>query len=230
MTTMSDTTSANSVRFSPRRLAHVNLFVTELQRSRRFYTEICGLDIVFDEPGIMTVFLSNGSSHHDLALMEVSTEARVGRDGHVQVPQGRGRTSGLNHLGFEMETEARLVEAIQRARMARFNLHRTVDHQISHSAYFFDPDGNYIEMYADATRDWRGVYRNSANQLISGSWDPDAVLPTTEILYEPNPNVTVVADAALHPVRTARATFIVKDLPRSVAFYRDVVGLEPIRM
>ena len=68
----------SSVMFSPRRLGHANLFVGELERSSDFYTNVCGLTEVFREPPIKAIFLSNGSSHHDVALIEVSKRARKG--------------------------------------------------------------------------------------------------------------------------------------------------------
>jgi catechol 2,3-dioxygenase len=218
--------SWEGIRFGPRRLAHGNFFVRDVQASLDFYQRVCGLTLVFREPGIQAVFLSNGNSHHDVALMGISDQARIGRDGQVQVPRGRGSVAGLNHLGFEMATEARLVGAYQRAVAAGLPLHRTADHQIAHSVYLFDPEGNYLEMYADATRDWRGIYRAVGDQLLTGVWDPDAAPPNQEPLFDPNPDYARVEAAMLHPIRTSRATFAVRDLPRAIAFYTEVVGLQ----
>jgi catechol 2,3-dioxygenase len=217
------------VRFGPRRLAHGNFFVRDVKTSLDFYQRVCGLTLVFREPGIQAVFLSNGNSHHDVALMGISTEARIGRDGQVQVPRGRGTAPGLNHLGFEMATEADLVAAYQRAVAAGLPLHRTADHQIAHSVYLFDPEGNYLEMYADASRDWRGIYRRVGDELLTGIWDPEAASPNAEPLYDPAPSYQRVADAVLHPIRTSRATFAVRDLPRAIGFYTEAAGLTVLR-
>lgn len=213
------------IKFGPRRLAHGNFFVRDVEASLDFYQRVCGLTLVFREPGIQAVFLSNGNSHHDVALMGISAEARVGRDGQVQVPRGRGTTPGLNHLGFEMATEAQLVAAYRRAVAAGLPLHRTADHQIAHSVYLFDPEGNYLEMYADATRDWRGIYRAVGDELLTGVWDPDAAPPNEEPLYDPDPGYARVEEAVLHPIRTSRATFAVRDVQQAVSFYTQVVGL-----
>jgi catechol 2,3-dioxygenase len=218
--------SWEGIRFAPRRLAHGNFFVRDVEASLEFYQRVCGLTLVFREPGIQAVFLSNGNSHHDVALMGISNEARIGRDGQVQVPRGRGMTPGLNHLGFEMATEADLVAAYRRAVAAGLPLHRTADHQIAHSVYLFDPEGNYLEMYADASRDWRGIYRAAGDQLLTGVWDPESAPPNEEPLFDPDPAYARVETAMLHPVRTSRATFAVRDLPRAVAFYTEVVGMQ----
>lgn len=215
----------DGIRFGPRRLAHGNFFVADVEASLDFYRRVCGLTLVFREPGIDAVFLSNGNSHHDVALMGISTETRFGRDGQVQVPRGRGDAPGLNHLGFEMATEAALVAAYRRAVQAGLPLHRTADHRIAHSVYLFDPEGNYLEMYADASRDWRGVYRAVGDQLLTGVWDPNAAAANEEPLYDPDPTYARVEAAPLHPIRTARATLAVRDLPQAISFYTQVVGL-----
>jgi catechol 2,3-dioxygenase len=224
-TQVAEPASWPGIQFGPRRLAHGNFFVSDVETSLDFYERVCGLTLVFREPGIKAVFLSNGNSHHDVALMGVSNAARIGRDGQVQVPKGRGTSPGLNHLGFEMATEAALVAAYQRAVAAGLPLHRTADHQIAHSVYLFDPEGNYLEMYADATRDWRGIYQAVGDELLTGVWDPDAAPPNEEPLYDPDPSYARVDDAVLHPIRTSRATFAVRDLPRAISFYTEVVGL-----
>jgi catechol 2,3-dioxygenase len=226
--TQQTTQSWHGIRFGPRRLAHGNFFVADVEASLDFYQEVCGLTLVYREPGIQAVFLSNGNSHHDIALMGISNEARIGREGQVQVPRGRGTTPGLNHLGFEMASEADLVAAYKRAVASGLPLHRTADHQIAHSVYLFDPEGNYLEMYADATRDWRGVYGAAEDQLLTGVWDPDAEPPNDQPLYDPNPNYVRVDGALLHPIRTSRATFAVADLPRAISFYTEVVGLHSL--
>jgi len=211
----------------PRRLAHLNLFVSDLERSAAFYQEVCGFQEVFREEGIHMAFLSNGNSHHDLALMETTTETRVGRDGHVQVSTGRGRVAGLNHLGFEMETEAQLVEAFRRARQAGVRIDRTTDHQISHSMYLYDGDGHMLEFYADVALDWRALYRQLEGALISGAWDPEAAEPLTESRTEESPDIQPRAGSVLPARATTCAGLPVNDLETSLAFYTDVIGLSP---
>ena len=65
-----------AVRFHPRRLGHANLFVSDLDRSMRFYSAVCGLEEVRREPAIRIGFLSNGNTHHDVGLV-VEVEDRL---------------------------------------------------------------------------------------------------------------------------------------------------------
>jgi catechol 2,3-dioxygenase len=214
--------------FAPRRLAHANVFVSDLEESLTFYSAVCGMTEVFREPGIKAIFLSNGSSHHDFAIMGTDNEPRIGRDGHVQIPSGRGTLPALNHLGWEMESEKVLVDAYRRALSSGVDVKRTTDHGMSHSVYLFDPEEIFLEFYADATADWKAFYAKSQNQLISGEWDPLAQEPSMVPLYNADFKPEFVSQAPVHPRQIARATLIVKDFERAKKFYQDVAGLEPL--
>ena len=74
------------------------MFVGELERSMEFYTKVCGLSEVFREPPIKAGFLSNGSSHHDVALIEISARARKAGDGSSLISEKRGMRPGTEPL------------------------------------------------------------------------------------------------------------------------------------
>ena len=223
---MNDIAAAH-VRFSPRRLGHANLFVGELARSCTFYNRICGLEEVRREPGISAGFLSNGNTHHDVGLVQVKEAAATGVGGYVQISMSRMTRPGLNHLGWELENEKQLVEAYERYLAAGLDVHRTTDHQISHSVYVFDPEGNLNEFYADAMHDWRSIFNPSRDDLVSSHWDPLAASRTAEPMYPANPRLRVVEDAVFHALRITRAVLVAADLERLRRFYEDIGGLEP---
>src|SRR5207249_3510820 len=132
-------------RFRPRRLGHANLFVSDLERSMRFYIDVCGLEEAFREPGIGAGFVSCGNTHHDVGVIQVSEEALLGKDQQQLVPKNFGKRPGLFHLGFEMENEAELVSAYQRAIDSRVKIMMTVDHGLARSVFAFDVEGNLLE-------------------------------------------------------------------------------------
>jgi len=216
------------VRFAPRRLGHANVFVGDLDRSMAFYGSVVGLTEVCRERGIEAGFLTNGNTHHDVGCMQASGARRIGRDGHVQIHEGRGTRAGLNHFGLEMENEAALVAAYERAKAAGLDIHRTTDHQLSHSIYVFDPEGNLLEFYADMMKEWWTVFKPEAD-LISGEWNPTATAPTTQSFYHPDPEIQEVADAVFRPLRIAHATLVARDFRTLLAFYTDVAGLDVLR-
>lgn len=219
---------SSAPRFSPRRLGHANLFVTDLDRSMLFYNRVCGLEEVRREPGISAGFLTNGNTHHDIGLMQIGAGERTGIDGYTQVVESRMKHAGLNHLGWELDNEKQLVEAYNRAVAAGIKIHRTTDHQLSHSVYVFDPEGNLNEFYADAMKDWRSIFNPDREDLISGHWDPLATEPSTEPKYDPDPDLRRVEGAAFHSLRITHAVLVAKNLARLRQFYEDVGGLTPV--
>ncbi len=225
---MTDTTASSTklpARFAPRRLGHINLYVSNLENSFDFYNRVLGLALVFDEKELFARFLSNGNSHHDVALMQTTKEQLHGRDGK---PQGRpDAPPGLNHVAFEMESEAALVEGIRRARAAAGDdAGHFLDHQISRSAYFHATDGVEIELYADSTKDWRGTYAGLGTELMSERWDPLASPPSESNNYTANMTHVPEPSGLARPLRTARAALMVGDLDEARRYYVDVIGLE----
>ncbi|MBJ3778617.1 VOC family protein [Acuticoccus mangrovi] len=218
-------TTSNSILLAPYRLAHLNIFVSDLERSGKFYADVCGFKEVFREPGISMIFMSNGNTHHDLGLMETMEKARIGRGGHVQASSGRGRYPGLNHLGFEMETEKQLVDSYHRAQERGLKINRTTDHLIAHSLYLSELNGFTLEFYADVTDDWQAVYANNVGELISGDWDPDASEPFAERKGGPAAELFESGSAPIRARNVAYAGLPVKDLAASVAYYTEKLGM-----
>jgi catechol 2,3-dioxygenase len=84
-------------------------------------------------------------NHHDFAVMEVSGEGT-----------SRKATSvGLDHVAFKIgDSLDDLREAKAKLETAGVPV-RPVDHEVTKSLYFADPDGNGIELYIDASDAWR---------------------------------------------------------------------------
>ena len=144
--------------FEPRRLGHVNLWVDDLTRSERFYSETCGLAVEFWETDLVATFLGTGNTPHDLGMIQTTGgEARYGLDGVLQIPAGVGTTRGLGHMAWELANEVELVNGYQQLLELGVEPEMTVDHQIAHSIYIRDPDGIQIEFYCDTVHDWAAV-------------------------------------------------------------------------
>ncbi|HEY5210204.1 MAG TPA: VOC family protein [Stellaceae bacterium] len=217
--------AAPAAYFKPRRLGHVNLWVDDLAVSERFYNETCGLTVEFTEPDLIATFLGTGHTPHDLGMMQTTRGVdRYGRNGLLQLPGSIGLTPGLNHMAWEMENEAALVAAWRRLKADGVPTDITVDHQVAHSVYMFDPDGNYNEFYCDTVKQWRSVL-HGAMELITSAWDPDVPAPATEGLYEDAPALRRVEGAALHPYRITHAVLVTVQPDALIDFYRRVAGL-----
>jgi catechol 2,3-dioxygenase len=214
--------------FKPRRLGHANLWVEDLDRSREFYHRVCGLTVEFWEPDLVATFLGTGNTPHDLGMIETTGgKARYGRNGLLQIPAGVGANVGLGHLAWELWNEAELVEGYRRAKAEGVALDMTVDHQVAHSVYLHDPDGNSMEYYCDTVKDWRRILHGEM-ELITSAWDPEAAEAFQESRCEENPEIRTVAEAPLHPRRVTHAVLLTSDLERLARFHRDVGGLEEV--
>ena len=214
--------------FQPRRLGHVNLWVSDLKTSELFYNEVCGLTVEFTEPGLVATFLGTGHTPHDLGMIEKTDgKARYGRDGLLQLPPGIGFAAGLNHLAWELENEASLVRAYKALKAHNIAVDMTVDHQVAHSVYMTDPDKNVVEFYCDTVRDWRKVLHGPMD-LITAAWDPLSTEGFSEGRYEINPEIRVVEAAPVKPQRITHAVLVSADVARLVAFYTSVGGLRVV--
>ena len=127
-------------------LGHIVLNVTDLERSEKFYSGLLGMPVCarLDEQGIQMTFFSLGD-HHDLAIAKVSGEDQKGGE----------QAAGLNHVAFCIGTSLdELIEAKALLEAAGVTPD-PVDHEVTKSLYFDDPDGNNVELYVDASDVWR---------------------------------------------------------------------------
>ena len=220
-------TKPEAVRYAPRRLGHINLFIGELARSLDFYTKVCGLEITALEPQIGAGFLSNGNTHHDIGMVEVKDYAERARK-RTGEPQDKGYQPGLNHFGWEMENEAELVAAHFRAVAAGITP-RITDQGTSRSNYIYDDDGTLHQFYADQIKDWRTVFTGGQTELHANPpWVPGAEEPSTDARYDPDPEIRRVSDAPLHPIRVTHGVLVSPDFANSLRFYTETAGFRPV--
>lgn len=121
-----------------KRVAHVVLYVSDPEKSARWYCEVLGMRVsakVGEGPYRGGVFLSFGEHDHDLALFP-------------SAHGGRGRE--FEHIGLEVECDGKL-EPLRRlyGSMIRHHvkIHEVLDHGVSIGIYFFDPDGHQLEVF-----------------------------------------------------------------------------------
>lgn len=127
-------------------LGHVVLKVSDLERSEQFYNGLLGMPVCarLTEEGMKMTFFSLGN-HHDLAIAEVSGEEVAAGDQAV----------GLHHVAFCIgDSLDQLVDAKAHLEAAGVKAN-PVDHEVTKSLYFSDPDGNNVELYVDASDAWR---------------------------------------------------------------------------
>jgi catechol 2,3-dioxygenase len=124
----------------PDRIGHVVIKVRDVARSRKFYTEVMGLQLMMELPQIkMAFFASNGRDHHEIGCVEVGPDA----------DKQHSRQIGLVHIAFRLNDEQHLRAAYKELKEKQVPIDFTVDHGITKSIYFRDPDGHQLEVYCD---------------------------------------------------------------------------------
>jgi catechol-2,3-dioxygenase len=133
------------------KVGHVVLNVRDLDASIKFYTEALGMELMSRNQERHMAFLSFGTQHHDIALFKA--------------PEGAERGGlGLNHIALQVEGgEEELRQIYGRVVNAATRIDRTTDHGLTRSVYFFDPDGNRLEIFCEMMepREGRQFMRSS---------------------------------------------------------------------
>ena len=125
-----------------RKLGHIVLKVRDAQNSKVFYMRALGLKLAYEDRGHSAVFLSFGTQHHDLALFQLAT----GETPDATQP-------GLHHTAWQLGSFAELQAAHRELRELGIPVESTIEHNVTRSVYFHDPDGNRVELYCDMVED-----------------------------------------------------------------------------
>ena len=128
------------------KIGHVHLKVSDLKRAEEFYTNVLGLKVA--ERVSNYLFLTFGKEHHDLAFQEHKNARKPSED-----------MTGLYHFAVEFENLKQLADIYFRLKNHKISFTQ-IDHGISKTIYFSDPDGNGIEVYVDTRqkrKQWNGM-------------------------------------------------------------------------
>jgi catechol-2,3-dioxygenase len=135
---MSDTATVIHPKFH-----HFNLKTTRLQEMIDWYCTLVGAEVTFkDATG---AWLSNDAANHRIALLAFP--------GWVDDPEKDTRT-GLHHSAFEYGSFEELNASYLRLRAAGIEPDICIDHGMTLSYYYKDPDGNHVELQVDCFGDW----------------------------------------------------------------------------
>ena len=117
-------------------LGHVGIYAEDLMKQRDFYTRVLGLQIADEDlEGRGMTFLSSDPEreHHEFVLMRgrvTADEAKV-----------------IQQISFIVSDLDQLKDYHQRIKAEGVEIDRIVSHGNAFGMYFFDPEGNRVELY-----------------------------------------------------------------------------------
>jgi catechol 2,3-dioxygenase-like lactoylglutathione lyase family enzyme len=117
-------------------LGHVGIYADDLMKQRDFYTRVMGLTVADEDlEGRGMVFLSTDpvAEHHEFVLMKgrvTSDDARV-----------------IQQISFKVNSIDDMRTFKARLEAEELQIERIVSHGNAFGMYFFDPEGNRLEVY-----------------------------------------------------------------------------------
>jgi catechol-2,3-dioxygenase len=122
---------------------HVNLKTTHLQEMLDWYATVVGTEVLFQNE--FGAWASNDEANHRIAL--------TAWPNFVDDPDKDTRT-GLHHTAFEYDSFEALNASYERLKQAGIVPAACLDHGMTFSYYYRDPDGNHVELQVDNFGDW----------------------------------------------------------------------------
>ena len=124
-------------------LHHVTLKTTRVQEMLDWYAKVVGMTV--NHHSKFGAWLTNDAANHRVALLA--------HPALVEDPDKVPHT-GMHHLAFEYENLGQLMDTYERLRDEGVTPHACLDHGLTTSLYYMDPDGNSVELQADNFGDW----------------------------------------------------------------------------
>jgi catechol-2,3-dioxygenase len=133
-------TATNAIKPS---LHHVTIKTSRLDDMVKWYGLIMGGHVQFRND--VAAWTTNDDANHRIAFLAVPG---LSDDGDKM------RHNGMHHCAFEYASFADLMASYDRLRKAGVEPAFCLDHAITISLYYKDPDGNFVELQSDNFSDW----------------------------------------------------------------------------
>lgn len=124
-------------------LHHVTFRTTRLAEMVDWYSKVIGAKVNFRDQ--YAAWTTNDEANHRIAFL--------GMPGISEDPDKR-RHNAMHHCAFEYASFADLMKSYRRLADLGILPSFSLDHGLTISLYYKDPDDNYVELQSDAFRDW----------------------------------------------------------------------------
>lgn len=132
-------------------LGHTGLWVEDYDTMKDFYTQMMGLTVTDEDVEKKMCFFSArpDTEHHELVIAQGRT-----------VPDG-GKL--IQQISWRVDSVETLLDFHNRFKAAGVKVQQEVTHGNAYGIYFWDPEGNRVEVYYRIPKDVRQPFRRSLN-------------------------------------------------------------------
>ncbi len=171
---------------SPSKLAHVVLQTNRIAEMRDWYCTVLGAHVVHDAGRLC--FITYDDEHHRIALIDpgplrareqptIEGGLSIGSAGDAR----SGDRVGLHHIAFTFPSLGDLLDTYVRLETHGLTPFWAINHGVTTSMYYRDPDGNQIELQVDNFQTAEEGYRwmssaAFAKNPVGVEYDPDEMV------------------------------------------------------
>lgn len=121
---------------SPKKLSHIVLQTNRRREMIDWYCTMLGAEVLYEAERIS--FISYDDEHHRVAFLDPGP-----------LTERQPDAAGLNHVAFTFADLDDLIDNYQRLKEIGIRPHRCVNHGVTTSMYYHDPDHNQVELLVD---------------------------------------------------------------------------------
>ena len=125
------------------KLHHATFMTMNVDAMVSFYETVCGLQPIYYAEH--AAWLTNDEANHRIALLRLPG---------THPPVDKPHSAGLHHTAFEYANFDQWLDNYVRLRDLGILPELCLDHGMTISMYYTDPDGNGVEIQVDAFNDW----------------------------------------------------------------------------
>jgi catechol-2,3-dioxygenase len=125
-------------------LHHVTIKTSRLDEMIKWYEFVLGAHVQFRDSG--AAWMTNDGANHRVAFLAVAG---------LSDDADKIRHNGMHHSAFEYDSFADLMSSYDRMRKGGVEPAFCLDHGLTISLYYKDPEGNFVELQSDNFSDWK---------------------------------------------------------------------------
>jgi catechol 2,3-dioxygenase len=122
---------------------HVTIKTSRLTEMVKWYKSLVGARVQFQDAN--NAWMTNDKANHRIAFLSTPD---------LEPDPDKVKHTGMHHSAFEYDSFSDLMSSYERLKAERILPAFALDHGLTISLYYKDPEGNYVELQSDNFGDW----------------------------------------------------------------------------